>query len=77
MKAAFPEVKLNPIRFLYNPIQVVLCSYVCVGAGIQAYRHGYRSMPCNAYNHRKPVMGNVLYMFFLYPAVYFEAGDFK
>nr|CCA24448.1 Crinkler (CRN) family protein putative [Albugo laibachii Nc14] len=65
MKAACPRINTRPIQFLYNPIQVVLCSYMCVEAGIQAYRHGYSLMPCNAYNHRKPVMGNVLYMFYL------------
>lgn len=39
MKAGVPVIKTSAIQFLYNPLQVVLCSYMCVEAGIQAYRN--------------------------------------
>ena len=41
-----------PLRFLYNLMQVGLCSYMTIEAGILAYRNNYRShflcvkMPC-------------------------------
>ena len=31
-----------PLRFLYNLMQVGLCSYMTIEAGILAYRNGYR-----------------------------------
>lgn len=65
MKAGFPVIKTSPLQFIYNPLQVVLCSYMCVEAGLQAYRNGYSATPCNTFSAEKPVMGNVLYMFFL------------
>ncbi|RLN87935.1 hypothetical protein BBJ28_00027121 [Nothophytophthora sp. Chile5] len=65
MKAGVPAIKTSPLQFIYNPLQVVLCSYMCVEAGILAYRNGYSATPCNAYNAETPVMGNVLYMFYL------------
>jgi elongation of very long chain fatty acids protein 4 len=65
MKAGVPAIKTSALQFVYNPLQVVLCSYMCVEAGIQAYRNGYTALPCNAFNFENPVMGNVLYMFYL------------
>lgn len=65
MKAGVPAIKTSALQFVYNPLQVVVCSYMCVEAGLLAYRNGYSATPCNAYNVEKPVMGNVLYMFFL------------
>ncbi|KAG1698499.1 hypothetical protein DVH05_015038 [Phytophthora capsici] len=65
MKAGVPAIKTSPLQFLYNPLQVVLCSYMCMEAGILAYRNGYSATPCNAFNAEKPVMGNVMYMFYL------------
>jgi|UniRef100_K3W612 elongation of very long chain fatty acids protein 4 len=65
MKAGVPAIKTSALQFVYNPLQVVLCSYMCVEAGIQAYRNGYSALPCNPFNNENPVMGNVLYMFYL------------
>lgn len=39
MKAGVPAIKTSAIQFVYNPLQVVVCSYMCVEAGIQAYRN--------------------------------------
>lgn len=39
MKAGVPAIKTSALQFVYNPLQVVLCSYMCVEAGIQAYRN--------------------------------------
>lgn len=39
MKAGVPAIKTSAVQFVYNPLQVVLCSYMCVEAGIQAYRN--------------------------------------
>jgi hypothetical protein len=65
MKAGVPAMKTSALQFIYNPFQVLICSYMCVEAGIQAYRNGYSPTPCNPFNAEKPVMGNVLYLFFL------------
>ncbi|TMW57522.1 hypothetical protein Poli38472_003447 [Pythium oligandrum] len=65
MKAGVPAIKTSGLQFLYNPFQVLICSYMCVEAAIQAYRNGYSPAPCNPYNAENPVMGNVLYLFFL------------
>eukprot|EP01038_Epipyxis_sp_PR26KG_P009592 gene9592-12919_t len=61
-----PEVKgLYPFKFAYNMIQVMLCSYMCIEAGVRAYDAGYSIMPCNAFNHNKPPIGFILYVFYL------------
>ncbi|CAH0479502.1 unnamed protein product [Peronospora belbahrii] len=65
MKLGIPAIKTSPLQFVYNPIQVIACSYMCVEAAIQAYRNGYSPAPCNAFKADDPVMGNVLYLFFL------------
>jgi elongation of very long chain fatty acids protein 4 len=65
MKAGIPALNTSALQFLYNPFQVIVCSYMCLEAGIQAYRNNYTAGPCNAFNPANPVMGNVLYLFFL------------
>ncbi|ETI51040.1 hypothetical protein F441_05547 [Phytophthora nicotianae CJ01A1] len=65
MKMGIPAIKTSPIQFIYNPIQVIACSYMCVEAAIQAYRNNYSAAPCNAFKADDPVMGNVLYLFYL------------
>ncbi|GLE00507.1 hypothetical protein PINS_up018854 [Pythium insidiosum] len=65
MKSGVPAIKTSALQFIYNPLQVVVCSYMCVEAGIQAYRNGYSATPCNPYSVEKPVMGHVLYLFYL------------
>nr|AHG94992.1 delta-9 fatty acid elongase [Pythium aphanidermatum] len=65
MKAGVPAFNTSALQFIYNPFQVLICSYMCVEAGIQAYRNNYSPAPCNPFNAENPVMGNVLYLFFL------------
>ncbi|CAK4104176.1 unnamed protein product [Aphanomyces euteiches] len=64
MKAGVPAINITALQFIYNPIQVILCSYMCVEAGVQAYRNGYTFMPCNPYDKVNPVMGRVLWLFY-------------
>lgn len=56
---------LYPLKFMYNIVQVMLCSYMCIEAGIQAYKNGYTLIPCNDFNHSNPPIGFVLYIFYL------------
>ncbi|DBA04129.1 TPA: hypothetical protein N0F65_004237 [Lagenidium giganteum] len=65
MKMGVPAFNTSALQFIYNPTQVIVCSYMFMEAAIQAYRHGYTAAPCNAFNAANPVMGNVLYFFFL------------
>ncbi|KAL3660921.1 hypothetical protein V7S43_013937 [Phytophthora oleae] len=65
MKLGVPAIKMSPIQFIYNPIQVIACSYMFMETAIQAYRNGYSPAPCNAFKAADPVMGNVLYLFYL------------
>jgi len=62
---AVPSLKLTPVQFIYNIVQVMLCSYMCIEAGVIAYRQGYSILPCNPYNARKPPVGNVLWLFYI------------
>ena len=32
---------LYPFKFLYNIMQVMLCSYMCIEALVQAYKNNY------------------------------------
>ncbi|KAF0759124.1 hypothetical protein DYB37_006186 [Aphanomyces astaci] len=65
MKSGVPALNTSALQFVYNPIQIALCSYMCIEAGIQAYRHNYSPMPCNAFNATSPVMGNVMWLFYI------------
>jgi elongation of very long chain fatty acids protein 4 len=56
---------LYGFKFAYNIIQVMLCSYMCLDAFVQAYRHNYTLMPCEPFNATNPVMGDILYIFYL------------
>ena len=61
-----PSVRgLYPFKFAYNMIQVMLCSYMCIEAGVRAYDAGYTLLPCNAFNHANPPIGFILYVFYL------------
>jgi len=39
MKSGVPAMNTSALQFVYNPIQIALCSYMCIEAGIQAYRN--------------------------------------
>ncbi|CAM9239657.1 unnamed protein product [Choristocarpus tenellus] len=54
-----------PIQFVYNMVQVVLCSYMCVEATVLAYRQGYSIVPCNPFNYSNPPVANVLWLFYI------------
>lgn len=62
-----PPVRgLYPYKFAYNIIQVMLCSYMCIEAGVRAYDAGYNLvLPCNPFNHLQPPIGFILYVFYL------------
>lgn len=57
--------ELYPYKFVYNVVQVMLCSYMCIEAGLQAYKNGYTLTPCVPFNVSNPPMGDVLYIFYL------------
>lgn len=61
-----PSVRgLYPFKFAYNIAQVMLCSYMCIEAGIRAYSAGYTLLPCNNFDHQNPPIAFILYIFYL------------
>ncbi|ETV75181.1 hypothetical protein H257_10394 [Aphanomyces astaci] len=76
MKAGVPAINITALQFIYNPLQILICSYMCVEAGAQAYRNNYTFMPCNPYNQTNPVMGNVLWLFYASKSLDFMATVF-
>lgn len=56
---------LYPLKFLYNVVQIMLCSYMCIEACVRAYSAGYTLLPCNEFNHSNPPIGFILYVFYL------------
>jgi elongation of very long chain fatty acids protein 4 len=56
---------LYGFKFLYNICQVMLCSYMCIESGVQAWKAGYTLMPCEPFKHVNPPIGFVLYVFYL------------
>jgi hypothetical protein len=61
-----PTVKgLYPFKFAYNMIQVMLCSYMCIEAGVRAYSAGYTLLPCNNFDHENPPIAFILYVFYI------------
>ena len=45
-------------------MQIILCSYMCVEAGVQAYRNGY-NVVCNPFSYTNPSMANLLWLFYV------------
>jgi elongation of very long chain fatty acids protein 4 len=63
---ALPAIPgLYPLKFIYNIAQVMLCSYMCLEAGIQAYKSGYTILPCLPIESKDPPLGFILYVFYL------------
>lgn len=60
-----PIPGLYPFKFLYNITQVMLCSYMCIEAGVRAYEGGYTLIPGNPFNQSNPNVGFILYVFYL------------
>lgn len=65
MRLSSPVPGLYPFKFLYNIFQIMLCSYMCFEAGIRAFESGYTLLPCQSFNHEKPPIGFVLWVFYL------------
>jgi elongation of very long chain fatty acids protein 4 len=57
-------VNLEAAKFVYNPMQIILCSYMCVEAGVQAYRNGY-NVVCNDFKYDNPPLANLLWLFYI------------
>ena len=60
-----PFSGLYPFKFVYNMVQVMLCSWMAIEAGVQAYKSGYTLLPCNPFNSENPPIGFVLYVFYI------------
>lgn len=56
---------LYPFKFMYNMVQVMLCSYMCIEAGVKAYQNNYTLTPCEPFNHENPPIGFILYVFYI------------
>mmetsp|Transcript_1481 Transcript_1481/g.3189 ORF Transcript_1481/g.3189 Transcript_1481/m.3189 type:complete len:274 (+) Transcript_1481:110-931(+) len=54
-----------PIRFTYNIVQMMLCSYMTIEAAALAYRNNYNLYPCNAFNSQNPPIGSLLWLFYI------------
>jgi elongation of very long chain fatty acids protein 4 len=65
MKDRKPIEGLYGFKFAYNFIQVMLCSYMSIEAFLVAYRANYKIMPCEPFNQHNPVVGDVLYIFYV------------
>lgn len=65
MQVLPPIPGLYPLKFIYNIVQIMLCSYMCIEAGVRAYDAGYTLIPCNAFNHQNPPIAFILYVFYL------------
>jgi len=56
---------LYPFKFMYNMVQIMLCSYMCIEAGVRAYQSGYTLLPCNNFDQTNPPVAFILYVFYL------------
>jgi elongation of very long chain fatty acids protein 4 len=65
MSSCPPVPNLKPFQFIYNMVQVMLCSYMCIEAGVRAYDAGYNLLPCNNFDQKKPPIAFILYVFYL------------
>jgi len=54
-----------PIRFVYNIMQIMLCSYMTIEASALAYRNAYNVYPCNAFDTQNPPIGPLLWLFYV------------
>ncbi|CAM9553983.1 unnamed protein product [Ectocarpus sp. 8 AP-2014] len=54
-----------PVRFVYNVVQIILCSYMCVEAFMIAYRNGYPVVPCAPFDAENPPAANLLWLFYV------------
>jgi elongation of very long chain fatty acids protein 4 len=54
-----------PLKFVYNVMQIMLCAYMTIEAGLLAYRNSYSVLPCNTYNTENPPLANLLWLFYV------------
>jgi elongation of very long chain fatty acids protein 4 len=64
-KFTVPKKVLYPIKFVYNMVQVMLCSYMCIEASVQAFRSNYTLLPCNTFDRKNPPISFILWVFYL------------
>jgi elongation of very long chain fatty acids protein 4 len=57
-------VACEAAKFLYNPLQIILCSYMCVEAAVQAHRNNY-NLVCNGFDRTNPAIANLLWLFYI------------
>ena len=63
---AMPAVPgLYPFKFIYNMVQIMLCSYMCIESGVRAYFAGYSWVPCVPFSEAAPPVAFILYVFYL------------
>ena len=63
-KAGAPKLNVRGLQFLYNPLQVALCSYMCLEAAGIAFHQGY-SLSCAKFVPDEPPMAKVLWLFYV------------
>ena len=56
---------LYPFKFLYNIMQVMLCSYMCIEALVQAYKNNYTITPCVPFDTVTAPILPILYIFYV------------
>lgn len=64
MREAKPVTGLYGVKFAYNVVQVMLCSYMCIEAMVQAWKAGYPLVGCD-FNNENPPLGFILYVFYI------------
>lgn len=53
------------LKFVYNIVQIMLCSYMCIEAVMLAYRNNYTLLPCEPFDHKDPKVANLLWLFYI------------
>jgi elongation of very long chain fatty acids protein 4 len=56
---------LYPLKFLYNVVQIMLCSYMSIEAGVRAYAAGYTILPCVPFDQVNAPISFILYVFYI------------
>jgi elongation of very long chain fatty acids protein 4 len=57
-------IDCEPAKYIYNPLQIILCSYMCVEAAVQAYRNDY-NVVCNGFDRVNHPVANLLWFFYI------------
>src|SRR3546814_19628360 len=63
-KSLFNTV-IYALKFVYNIVQVMLCSYMCIEAVMLAFRNNYTLLPCEPFDHENPKVANLLWLFYV------------